>query len=75
MGIIFLTAYQIVEMKDPTKELYRLTGYMITVLTGLFLHGIIVLPLIFFVFARRNPFKFAYGMLPALLTALGTSSR
>uniref|UniRef100_A0A915IJL2 Amino acid transporter n=1 Tax=Romanomermis culicivorax TaxID=13658 RepID=A0A915IJL2_ROMCU len=74
MGIIFLTSYQIVQMDNPTKELYRLTGYMITVLTGLFLHGVVILPTIFFVCTRRNPFKFVYGMLPSLLTALGTSS-
>ncbi|KRX98720.1 putative sodium-dependent excitatory amino acid transporter glt-4 [Trichinella pseudospiralis] len=73
-GIIFLTAHQIVVFKDPVKELQRLVGYMITVLSGLAIHAFVVLPLIMLLVARRNPIKYAYGILPALLTALGTSS-
>ncbi|KAL1230970.1 putative sodium-dependent excitatory amino acid transporter glt-4 [Trichinella spiralis] len=73
-GIIFLTAHQIVVFKDPVKELQRLVGYMITVLSGLAIHAFVILPLIMLLVARRNPIKYAYGILPALLTALGTSS-
>ena len=48
---------------------------MVTVLVGLTVHGCVTLPVLFFVLSRRNPFKFVYGMLQALLTALGTASR
>ncbi|KHJ48396.1 excitatory amino acid transporter 1 domain protein [Trichuris suis] len=74
IGIIFLTAHQIVIFKDPVKELQRLVGYMITVLSGLFIHAFIVLPSLMLLVGRRNPLKYTYGILPALLTALGTSS-
>uniref|UniRef100_A0A914WKV3 Amino acid transporter n=1 Tax=Plectus sambesii TaxID=2011161 RepID=A0A914WKV3_9BILA len=74
IGITFLIAAQIVSMAEPGKELQRLMGYMITVLLGLFIHGVIVLPLIMLVLARRNPITFVYGMAQALVTALATSS-
>lgn len=45
-----------------------------TVMVGLTIHGMIVLPAIFFLVTRRNPFSFIYGLLPAMVTALGTSS-
>lgn len=41
----------------------------------LFLHGAIVLPLIYLVLAQSNPFTVIRGVLPALRTALLLSSR
>ncbi len=49
-------------------------AYMATVLTGLAIHGLIVLPLFCWIFARANPLKFAHQMRQALLTAVGTDS-
>ncbi len=49
-------------------------SYMLTVLVGLAIHGLVVLPLFCSVFARCNPFRFMYQMRQALLTALGTDS-
>ncbi len=46
IGITFLIATQIVSMADPGKELQRLMGYVITVLAGLAIHGLVVLPLL-----------------------------
>ena len=48
--------------------------YMSTVLLGLGIHGIIILPLVLWVFARVNPLKFVSQMREALLTAFGTDS-
>jgi len=48
--------------------------YIITVIAGLVLHGFIVLPIIYLIFVRRNPFKHFVGSLQALVTALGTDS-
>ncbi len=48
--------------------------YMSTVLLGLGVHGLIVLPLILWLFTRVNPLKFASKMREALLTAFGTDS-
>ncbi|GMT35109.1 hypothetical protein PFISCL1PPCAC_26406 [Pristionchus fissidentatus] len=74
IGITFLIAAQIVSMKNPGKELQRLMGYMITVLLGLAIHGLVVLPMMMVVLARRNPIRYVAGMAQALLTALATSS-
>jgi len=48
--------------------------YMLTVLVGLGLHGLIVLPLMCLLLARANPFVFFQQMRQALMTALGTDS-
>ncbi|XP_060578971.1 excitatory amino acid transporter 1-like [Ruditapes philippinarum] len=74
IGIIFLVATKLIEMEDPSVVFIQLGYYMLTVLAGLAVHGFIVLPLVYFVAARRNPFVFMYNMLKALLTAWGTAS-
>jgi Na+/H+-dicarboxylate symporter len=55
-------------------EIPRLGWYMATVLGGLAIHVLIVLPLIFFLFTRRNPIRYLIGMAQALLTAFSTAS-
>ena len=49
-------------------------SYMMTVLLGLAIHGLIVLPLVLLVFGKTNPFRFLYQMRQALMTALATDS-
>ncbi|XP_037706926.1 excitatory amino acid transporter 3 [Choloepus didactylus] len=73
LGILFLIAGKIIEVED--WEIFRKLGlYMATVLTGLAIHSIVILPLIYFIVVRKNPFQFALGMAQALLTALMISS-
>ncbi|XP_040844675.1 excitatory amino acid transporter 3 [Ochotona curzoniae] len=73
LGILFLIAGKIIEVED--WEIFRKLGlYMATVLSGLAIHSIIILPLIYFIVVRKNPFRFAMGMAQALLTALMISS-
>uniref|UniRef100_A0A8C1CQW4 Amino acid transporter n=2 Tax=Cyprinus carpio TaxID=7962 RepID=A0A8C1CQW4_CYPCA len=74
IGILFLIAGKIVEMDDITQMGGQLGMYTITVIIGLMIHGMIVLPTLYFVITRRNPFIFITGLLQALITALGTSS-
>uniref|UniRef100_H3AGN3 Amino acid transporter n=1 Tax=Latimeria chalumnae TaxID=7897 RepID=H3AGN3_LATCH len=73
VGILFLIAGKIAEVDD--WEIFRKLGlYMATVLSGLAIHSLLILPLIFFIIVRKNPFRFAIGMSQALLTALMISS-
>ncbi|MEC8734809.1 MAG: dicarboxylate/amino acid:cation symporter, partial [Planctomycetota bacterium] len=51
-----------------------LGGYMSTVLIGLGIHGLVVLPLILWILGRTNPYRFMFRMRKALLTAFGTDS-
>ncbi|KAK2837186.1 hypothetical protein Q5P01_014398 [Channa striata] len=74
VGIMFLIAGKIVEMEDITAMGGQLGMYTVTVICGLLIHAIIVLPTLYFVITRKNPFVFIAGLLQALITALGTSS-
>ncbi|NXI94099.1 EAA3 protein, partial [Psophia crepitans] len=73
IGIVFLIAGKIIEVED--WEIFRKLGlYMATVLSGLAIHSTVILPLIYLIIVRKNPFRFAMGMAQALLTALMISS-
>lgn len=55
-------------------ELTKVGKYCATVLVGLTIHFALVLPLILALFARRNPWKYMLGMMPAIGTAWSTAS-
>ncbi|ESO88194.1 hypothetical protein LOTGIDRAFT_71933, partial [Lottia gigantea] len=74
VGVMFLVAAKVVEMDDPEKTFQQLAYYFLTVMAGLFIHGFVSLPLVYFLFVRKNPFRFIYGVLQAIVTAIGTSS-
>ncbi|PAV90771.1 hypothetical protein WR25_12499, partial [Diploscapter pachys] len=48
--------------------------YVLTVLTGLILHCIISVPLLYFLITRNNPLLVAKGMMQAIVTGFGTAS-
>lgn len=74
-GIIFLVAGKILDMQDPSTLGKKLGWYGITVLAGLFVHGLILLPLFYFILTKKNPFTYIRGLLQAMVIALATSSR
>jgi Na+/H+-dicarboxylate symporter len=56
-------------------EVIQQTGwYMMTVLSGLGIHALVTLPVIFWFFTRRNPYQFLWQMSRAVLTAFSTAS-
>ncbi|CAI5798920.1 excitatory amino acid transporter 5-like [Podarcis lilfordi] len=73
-GIVFLIAGKILEMEDPSTIGKKLGLYAMTVVTGLAIHGLCFLPLLFVLITKKNPFSFIRGILQALLIALATSS-
>uniref|UniRef100_A0A8C9QN50 Amino acid transporter n=1 Tax=Spermophilus dauricus TaxID=99837 RepID=A0A8C9QN50_SPEDA len=73
-GIVFLIAGKILEMDDPKAVRKKLGFYAITVVCGLVVHGLFILPLLYFLITRKNPIVFIRGVLQALLIALATSS-
>lgn len=74
IGILFLVASKIVEMKDVRQLFISLGKYILCCLLGHTIHGLLVLPLIYFLFARKNPYRFLWGIMTPLATAFGTSS-
>lgn len=62
-------------MKNLAEMGSQLGMYTLSVIVGLIIHGLIVLPLLFFMVTKKNPYSFMGGLLQALITALGTSSR
>lgn len=73
-GIIFLVAGKILDMSDPFTLGKKLGWYGVTVLAGLFVHGLILLPFFYFILTRKNPFTYIRGLLQAMVIALATSS-
>lgn len=75
VGILFLVAGKIVEMEDVRLLFTSLGKYILCCLLGHAIHGLLVLPLIYFFFTRKNPYRFLWGIMTPLATAFGTSSR
>uniref|UniRef100_A0AAQ5XTH3 Amino acid transporter n=1 Tax=Amphiprion ocellaris TaxID=80972 RepID=A0AAQ5XTH3_AMPOC len=74
LGIMFLVAGKIVEMDDVGKLFASLGKYIACCIIGHAIHGALVLPAIYFIFTRKNPYTFLWGIFTALATAFGTSS-
>ncbi|KAM3865818.1 solute carrier family 1 member 7a [Diretmus argenteus] len=73
-GIVFLVAGKILEMDDPTAMGKKLGFYAITVVMGLVLHGLFILPAMYFFITKKSPIVYIRGILQALLISLATSS-
>ncbi|XP_061683523.1 neutral amino acid transporter B(0) [Syngnathoides biaculeatus] len=74
LGIMFLVAGKIVEMEDVGTLFASLGKYITCCIVGHCIHGLIVLPAIYFIITRKNPYTFLWGIFTALTTAFGTAS-
>uniref|UniRef100_A0A672INR2 Amino acid transporter n=1 Tax=Salarias fasciatus TaxID=181472 RepID=A0A672INR2_SALFA len=74
LGIMFLVAGKIVEMDNVAALFASLGKYIACCMIGHAIHGFLVLPGIYFIFTRKNPYTFLWGIFTALATAFGTSS-
>ncbi|XP_022704675.1 excitatory amino acid transporter 3-like isoform X2 [Varroa jacobsoni] len=74
VGVMFLVMSKVIEMKDFSIVAGQVGMYTLTVILGLLLHGFIVLPAIYMLIMRQEPFTFLLDMLQAITTAFGTAS-
>lgn len=77
LGIFCLVAARFGQAQAEGKllDLVNQTGwYVLTVVFGLGIHACCILPLIYWCFTRKNPFRFILQMSQALLTAFSTAS-
>ncbi|XP_051693900.2 neutral amino acid transporter A [Oryctolagus cuniculus] len=74
VGIMFLVGSKIVEMKDIITLVTSLGKYIFASILGHIIHGGLVLPLVYFVITRKNPYTFLLGLLTPFATAFATCS-
>jgi len=74
LGVFGLVAGRFAAAGDLGALIGGLGRYMATVILGLGIHGLIVLPLILWLFGRRNPYRYLVNMGTPLLTAFSTAS-
>jgi len=74
LGVLFLVSSKILSMESISTVMSQLGLYFFTVLLGLFIHGFVVVPLIYSIGTRKLPFKFIANMSQAIVTAFGTAS-
>ncbi|XP_066582167.1 excitatory amino acid transporter 1-like [Prorops nasuta] len=74
LGVLSLVASKITEMKSLDEVVGQLGMYFMTVLIGLCIHGFVVLPSLYFLLTKKNPYRYISNMAQALVTAFGTSS-
>lgn len=70
VGLVFRAIYEI----EKIDFFYSLGAYFMTILIGVSLHLFVVLPLVLYLFTRKNPLVHFAHMRNALLTAFSTSS-
>eukprot|EP00698_Gefionella_okellyi_P022506 TRINITY_DN7474_c0_g1_i1.p1 TRINITY_DN7474_c0_g1~~TRINITY_DN7474_c0_g1_i1.p1 ORF type:complete len:485 (+),score=108.28 TRINITY_DN7474_c0_g1_i1:58-1512(+) len=75
IGVFSLLSGRLAESGSSFWTVLAALGlYVVTVLSGLLVHAVITLPLLYLIFLRRNPFRYLLGVGQALMTAFGTAS-
>lgn len=72
--MLSLVASKITAMKSLNEIVGLLGMYFVTVLVALLIHGFLILPGLYFLFTKKNPYVYISRMAEALVTAFGTSS-
>ncbi|XP_023273163.1 excitatory amino acid transporter 3-like [Seriola lalandi dorsalis] len=70
IGVMFMTASYVVEVSDNWETVFKLGMFVAVVISGLTIHAVVVLPLVYLLFVRRSPFVFIQGIFPALLRTM-----
>jgi Na+/H+-dicarboxylate symporter len=75
VGVLALIGGIVAENRQSVDELVRGLGlYSLTVILGLLIHAVVILPLILKMFGNRKPFQYFVNMGQALATAFTTAS-
>ncbi|XP_078107521.1 excitatory amino acid transporter 3-like [Sander vitreus] len=73
LGVLFMIASLVVDAQN-WNTIFKLGKFMAVVVIGLLIHGLIVLPMLCLLGARRNPWLVFEVLFPALKTAAVTAS-
>ena len=74
VGVASLIAKTILTTKDVEETFRKLGMYALTVEVGLFFWGFIVIPLVFLIVRRANPFRFYGTIIPSIMIVIVTAS-
>ncbi|TMW54263.1 hypothetical protein DOY81_000686 [Sarcophaga bullata] len=74
IGISSVIAGKILSVNDLQLVMAQLMWFILTVAVGVILYQLVIMQSIYYVFVRRNPFKFYAGLIQAMLTAFATAS-
>ncbi|XP_046585419.1 excitatory amino acid transporter-like [Haliotis rubra] len=74
LGVMSLIMGQIMSTADIMETGQTVAVYVASVLCGLAVHSVVVLPAMYFILTSQNPYVIYLRSLPALLTAFATSS-
>ncbi|XP_061729718.1 excitatory amino acid transporter isoform X1 [Cydia pomonella] len=74
VGVSSVIAGKILGVSNVAQVMSQLAWFIATVAVGVFLYQLIVMQLLYFVFLRKNPYKFYWGLSHAMLTAAATAS-
>merc|ERR1712198_150794 len=72
--MIFIISGIILEMEEPDKAVKPILLYATTAILGIFIHGLVVLPLFYWMLTRKNPYRFMLNMGNVLIMAFSTAS-
>uniref|UniRef100_A0A182WTB2 Amino acid transporter n=1 Tax=Anopheles quadriannulatus TaxID=34691 RepID=A0A182WTB2_ANOQN len=74
IGISSVIAGKILSVDDVGFVMTQLAWFIFTIALGVFLYQWIILQAIYFVFLRKNPFRFYLGLVQPILTGFATAS-
>ncbi|XP_037960516.1 excitatory amino acid transporter isoform X2 [Teleopsis dalmanni] len=74
IGISSVIAGKILSVSNLHLVMEQLIWFILTITLGVFIYQLIIMQAIYFVFVRRNPYKFYAGLVQAMLTAFATAS-
>uniref|UniRef100_A0A336MJG2 CSON002447 protein n=1 Tax=Culicoides sonorensis TaxID=179676 RepID=A0A336MJG2_CULSO len=74
MGVCSIIAGKILEVSDIDQALTQLGWFIVTVSIGLAIFEFIVLQLLYFLFLKKNPFKFYWKLLHPMLISAACAS-
>lgn len=73
-GISSVIAGKILSVNDIGLVISNLAWFIATVIVGVYIYQLLMMQLIYFIFLRKNPFKFYFGLVEGTLTAFATAS-
>lgn len=74
VGVCSIICGKLLVIEDLQEVMIQLAYYMLTVIGGLFVYQIAVLPLVYFLFVRENPYRFLLSLGEPWITAFAISS-